>query len=205
MAWNTITVTPGGYISPLTNMTISNPERAYDAASSSTYAYCYASGPSVNAHIDFTISGITVPSGATHISVTCSAKYYTVNDSGYTTDIGLQMFSGENAKGTADVLTNAARKHTYTRTIADCGTWTGAEVQDMRLRFSYRTTSSANNSNRRTMYFYGATITITWYEPDMHVKVGGTWKKAVAVYSKVGGEWKESIVHDKVGGAWKES
>lgn len=205
MAWNTITATPGGYISPLTNMTITNPQNAYDDGSASNYATCIGTARSVDAYIDFTISGITVPSGATHISVTATAKYYPLEGSTYMTDIGLQLFSGNNAKGTADIVASPSRKQTYTRTIADCGTWTDTELQDMRLRFSYTVTSKGNQSGRRTIYFYGSAITITWYEPDMHVKVGGTWKKATAIYTKVGGEWKASIVHDKVGGTWKES
>ena len=198
-------MTPGGYINPPTNMTISNASRAYDDGSSSTYASCIITSANTTGHIDFTISGITAPSEATNISVTCTARYYTVESSAYTTNIGLQLFSGDNAKGTADVLSNPGRKQTYTRTINDCGTWTGEELQNMRLRFSGTATRSANNSGRRTIYFYGATITITWYEPDMYVKTGGTWKKAVAIYSKVNGTWRESVVYDKVGGSWKES
>lgn len=205
MVWNTISTTSGGYVSPPTNMTISNADDAYDDGSLSSYATCIASNRNVDAHIDFTISGITAPSDATHISVTCTAKYYTVESSAYTTNIGLQLFSGEDAKGTADVLANPARKHTYTRTIEDCGVWTGTDLQNMRLRLSFHTTNSANNSGRRTVRFYGSAITITWYEPDMHVKVGGSWKKATAIYTKVGGSWKECVVYDKIGGSWKES
>jgi hypothetical protein len=41
--------------------------------------------------------------------------------------------------------------------------------------------------------------------PDMHVRVGGAWKKVNRIWVRVGGVWKETNnAYVRVGGAWKK-
>jgi hypothetical protein len=41
--------------------------------------------------------------------------------------------------------------------------------------------------------------------PDMHVRVGGAWKKVNKAYTRVGGAWKQVINgYVRVGGSWKQ-
>lgn len=41
--------------------------------------------------------------------------------------------------------------------------------------------------------------------PETYIKISGVWKKADAVYIKVGGTWTEGAMNVKVSGTWKDS
>lgn len=121
-----------------------------------------------------------IPAEATIDSVACMAK----GRCNSSTKGSMQLYSGTVAKGSA----------TSTKTSADvynlsCGTWTRAELYNIRLLTKITNTDSVS----LIFYFYGAdlTVTYTYQSEKFMLKLGGSWDGASRVFKKVSGIWVE--------------
>lgn len=121
-----------------------------------------------------------IPAEATIDSVACMAK----GSCNSSTKGSMQLYSGTVAKGSA----------TSTKTLAgayglSCGTWTRAELYNIRLLTKITNT----NSNSSIFYFYGADLTVayTYNSEKFMLKTGGVWADASSVFKKVSGIWVE--------------
>ena len=144
-----------------TNLTASSSYPAsngYTDASSTTYTrFSVTRNATGSTYYVFSVTGI--PSGATISSVSCVARIY-VNSTTNVTSTGIQLYSGTTAKGTSKTF--ASTTNTNTVTLND-GTWTAAELESARLYFKGTgSSSSGSGSSSRYIYFYGATLSVTY-------------------------------------------
>ena len=100
-----------------------------------------------------------IPITAVINSISCNVKYY-VNNTTYVTAILMQLYSGNNSKGTA--ITN--RPATGTKYSINCGTWSLSELLNARLYISGTHNASTNNAY---LYFYGADLTVNYSVNDI--------------------------------------
>lgn len=101
----------------------------------------------------FPVSGI--PEGASISSVSCIAKIR-INNTSRVSNTNIQLYSGTTAKGTSQTFSSSNASNTVTLSGA---TWTVSEVNNARLRFGGR---KANSNNSGYIYFYGATLSVTY-------------------------------------------
>lgn len=101
-----------------------------------------------------------IPAGAiiTSISGTVTVR---VSNTNRVTNTVCQLYSGTTAKGSNKTFASTTTSNTVTLTP---GTWTRAELNDLRLRIGGTGSSSTQT---KYIYFYGATMTIT-YTVAMH-------------------------------------
>lgn len=112
----------------------------------------YASGGSSSqAHIDYDFE-FDIPEDATIVSVACQVKGHAENTSRSTAN--LQLYAGSTAKGSVSKFTSTSAQ-TVTLTT---GTWTRAEVDNLKLRFTIGYYGGLVN---------GATVTITYQYDDV--------------------------------------
>ena len=121
-----------------------------------------------------------IPAEATIDSVACMAKG---SCNSYTKG-SMQLYSGTVAKGSA----------TSTKTSADvynlsCGTWTRAELDNIRLLTKITNT----NSGRSIFYFYGADLTVayTHQSEKFMLKLSGAYNDVARTFKKVSSIWVE--------------
>lgn len=120
---------------------------------SSTYAqFSLSNGSTGSTYYVFSVSGI--PSGATISSVSCVAKIRVANTS-RVTNTQIQLYSGTTAKGTSGTFASTSTSNTVT---LNGGSWTVAELENARLYF----TGTGSGNNNRYIYFYGATLSVTY-------------------------------------------
>ena len=156
----TLTFAPTSNVST-TNLSASSQYPAangYTDASSNTYTrFSVTSGSTGSTYYVFSVSGI--PSGATISSVSCVARIY-VNNTSRVTNTQIQLYSGTTAKGTSRTFASTSNTNTVT---LNGGTWTIAELENARLYFKGTgSSSSGSGSSSRYIYFYGATLSITY-------------------------------------------
>lgn len=149
---------------------------------------------------DFDFSEIPVGSTITSMEVKVYGKRESSsNDSSHMAKIGL--YSGSTLKSTEQQFTSTSLQ---TITINDPGTWTRAELQSAKLRFTVAYYGGAvsgitwNVTYQAETYY---TYTITNLDADhtvlvalsqmMYVKQGGAWVPVKKVYKKIGGVWVE--------------
>lgn len=108
-------------------------------------------GSSSTAHIDYDFE-FDIPENATIESVACQVKGHCENTSRSTAN--LQLYAGTTAKGSVSKFTSTSAQ-TVTLTT---GTWTRAEVDNLKLRFTIGYYGGLVN---------GATVTITYQYDDI--------------------------------------
>ena len=108
-------------------------------------------GSSSTAHIDYDFE-FDIPENATIESVACQVKGHCENTSRSTAN--LQLYAGSTAKGSVSKFTSTSAQ-TVTLTT---GTWTRAEVDNLKLRFTIGYYGGLVN---------GATVTITYQYDDI--------------------------------------
>lgn len=169
---------------------LSNPDRAYTDADSTTYArIACKTGRNAESYVYFTFDLSSIPSDATNISVTARVKCNISNKS-YLTTVTAQLTSGTTKKGTS----TDARHTTLTTYDLTPGTWTRSELNDCRLYvYAIRGTSSTTRSVNYDIY--GADITVTYTVPTptyrLYAKNNGSWTEYTRAYKKVSGAWVE--------------
>lgn len=121
-----------------------------------------------------------IPAEATIDSVACMAK----GSCNSSTKGSMQLYSGTVAKGSATSTKTSAAVYNLS-----CGTWTRAELDNIRLL----TKITNANSNSSIFYFYGADLTVayTYQSEKFMLKLGGAWQDIAHVFKKVNGIWVE--------------
>lgn len=121
-----------------------------------------------------------IPAEATIDSVACMAK----GSCNSSTKGSMQLYSGTVAKGSATSTKTSAAVYNLS-----CGTWTRAELDNIRLL----TKITNENSNKSIFYFYGADLTVayTYQSEKFMLKLGGAWQDIAHVFKKVNGIWVE--------------
>lgn len=121
-----------------------------------------------------------IPAEATIDSVACMAK----GSCNSSTKGSMQLYSGTVAKGSATSTKTSAAVYNLS-----CGTWTRAELDNIRLLTKITNT----NSGSSIFYFYGADLTVayTYQSEKFMLKLGGAWQDIARVFKKVNGIWVE--------------
>lgn len=121
-----------------------------------------------------------IPAEATIDSVACMAK----GSCNSSTKGSMQLYSGTVAKGSATSTKTSAAVYNLS-----CGTWTRAELDNIRLLTKITNT----NSGSSIFYFYGADLTVayTYQSEKFMLKLGGAWQDIAHVFKKVNGIWVE--------------
>lgn len=167
---DTITLYPNGYSSAnssYSSISSSYPiSNGYDGADSTNYAYITCNtGSSASTYISYTFDTSGVPAGATISSVACQAKVR-VSSTQYISTAAVQLYSGSTAKGSS---TNA-RTTTATAYTLTPGTWTRSEINNIQVRYT-GTRGTSNTTRAAYLYFYGATLSITYTLQGMEYTV----------------------------------
>lgn len=145
---------------------ITTPEDAYKGTgSSSTYAGILpTTGNNAETYYYFKFDTSSIPANAQIISVSCSVRNWAT--SGFVTnnrftEAYMTMTSGTTEKGTPiNILTNYSNA---VRTF-DAGTWTRAELNDVRVKF-YAIRGTTNPTTDYQMRVYGGTLTVQYTVP----------------------------------------
>lgn len=137
---------------------ISSASSGYTDSSSTNYATVnLTTGSGAETYIYWEFDTSSIPANATITSVTCQAKIYiNQTSSTYITTRQAQLFSGTTAKGTAYTVSNSTTAFTIS-----AGSWTRAQISDLRLRL-YAVRASRNTTTSYYFRFYGATVTINY-------------------------------------------
>lgn len=157
----TLTVNFSSVDSDHSYASISNTSNAYRAATASTTTYCQINpktGNYAETYVYFKFDTSALPANATIVSVECKANFY--KPSGATTTrfsaLYATMCSGTTEKGTAIDIPNNTNVKTFSP-----GTWTRAELSDVRVKiYAQRTTS--NTGTNYGLRIYGGTLTIKY-------------------------------------------
>lgn len=194
------------------NFTISNISNAYNYADNTTSATLDLAGRTTGT-IYFNFGEITLPTGATLQSITCSATLQfsrNGSSSGFTSSF--QMYADTTAKGSANNWVTSATDVAKTTYNVTMGTWTSSDLSNPRF---YITATNNASSTHRYIYVYGMTLTVTYSmsgyiyvytisnitadhtiiftagssNPTIYFKNNGNWVAATAVYKKVNGSW----------------
>lgn len=171
---DTLTTHPSGYDSgnsSYSSISSSYPvTNGYTDATSTSYAYITCrTGSRAESHISYTFDVSEIPEGATINSVTCSVKTR-VSSTNYLTASTIQLYSDSTAKGSA---TSAASTSATARSISDTGSWTYSEIQNIQVRLT-GTRGTSNTSRAAYLYFYGATLNITYSIHGTAYTIGAT-------------------------------
>ena len=133
--------------------TVSNASRAYTDENSTTYANPRFGGKNVANSWYFKFNTSAIPQNATIISVSCKAKAKLTSTSNVSPrTIGL--YSGATLKGTTQNLTSSETVFTFSG-----ATWALSELSDVRVTVNATTSGSSSP----WLYFYGATLTVEYY------------------------------------------
>lgn len=160
-----VTFIPTGYTNAgsysFTSQTIANAYTDSDSNSSNRMTLARSNNSTRKSEIyyEFDTSGLeNIPITAVINSISCNVKYY-VNNTTYVTAILMQLYSGNNSKGTA--ITN--RPTTGTKYSINCGTWSLSELLNARLYISGTHNAGTNNAY---LYFHGADLTVNYSAND---------------------------------------
>lgn len=167
-------------------------------------------------YVDYAFDFSDIPSGATINSV--EVKVYgkrenATTDSTHMAKIGL--YSGSTLKSTEQQFTSTSMQ---TITISSPGTWTRAELQNAKLRFTvaYYGGAISGITWNVTYSIQGYQYTITNVREDhtilvralgnkIYIKIGGEWIEGKNVLVKRNGSWVSvDKVFKKSGGSWEE-
>lgn len=158
---DTLTLHPTGYSSAnssYSSISSSYPvTNGYTDASSTSYAYITCNtGSQASTYISYTFDVSEIPSNATITSVACSAKVR-VSSTSYISTANVRLYSGSTAKGSS----TSARTTTATAYTLTPGDWTRAELDNIQVRYT-GTRGTSNTTRAAYLYFYGATLSITY-------------------------------------------
>lgn len=137
---------------------IANPGNAYTQADSTGYAQVNLTrGKNAQTYVYFNFDTSEIPANATINSISCRAKLYiTTLNASYVQSAGAKMCSGTTEKTDSVAVTTNAGIRTF-----EMGTWTRAELNDIRLKM-YAQRSTSNTSSAYYLRLYGADLTITY-------------------------------------------
>lgn len=193
MATETKTFYPGAYNADSNNYYgMKNATNPVGKGSANTTYASFENRPYESGIVYWPFDTSIIPAEATIDSVACMAK----GSCNSSTKGSMQLYSGTVAKGSA----------TSTKTSADvynlsCGTWTRAELDNIRLLTKITNT----NSGSSIFYFYGAdlTVTYTYQSEKFMLKLSGAYNDVARVFKKVNGIWVEqtdlaSVIPDNV-------
>ena len=142
------------------NFTLTTIENAYHGADNDTSARLDIAGGSTTGTIYFNFGAISLPTGATLQSVTCSATLqFSRNGSSSGVTSSFQMYANTTAKGSANNWVTSATDVAKTTYNLSMGTWTISDLSNPRL---YITATNNASSTHRYIYVYGATLTVTY-------------------------------------------
>ena len=181
MATETKTFYPGAYKADSNDYyDMKNATNPVGKGSANTTYASFKNRPYQSGIIYWPFDTSIIPAEATIDSVACMAK----GSCNSSTKGSMQLYSGTVAKGSATSTKTSAAVYNLS-----CGTWTRAELDNIRLL----TKITNANSNSSIFYFYGAdlTVTYTYNSGQFMLKTGGTWVGASTVYKKVNGVWVE--------------
>lgn len=167
-------------------------------------------------YVDYTFDFSDIPSGATISSVEVKAygkRENSTTDSTHMAKIGL--YSGSTLKSTEQQFTSTSMQLI---TISSPGTWTRAELQSAKLRFTvaYYGGAISGITWKVTYSIQGYQYTLLNVQADhvilvqslgniIYVKVGGTWVQGKNVLVKRNGSWVSvDKVYKKSGNSWSE-
>lgn len=158
----TITLIPSGNTG-MTGMSVDSSypiSRAYTDADSTTYAR-FNLNQSTTAYVYLTFDTSDIPANATITSVTARGKARVSNTTRVTNTV-MQLYANTTAKGSNRTFASTTAS---TQNIT-AGSWTRTELNNLRLRVGG--TASSSSSSRR-IDFYGADVTVTYQESEVHV------------------------------------
>lgn len=142
------------------NFTLTTIENAYHGADNDTYARLDIAGGSTTGTIYFNFGAISLPTGATLQSVTCSATLqFSRNNSSSGFTSSFQMYANTTAKGSATNWVSSATDVAKTTYSVTMGTWTASDLSNPRF---YITATNSASSTHRYIYVYGATLTVSY-------------------------------------------
>lgn len=159
--------TPSGYdpsytnnVTEDSNYPISN---AYGNSASSTYARLkMATGSGVSSYISLLFSSgslSAIPANAIINSVTCFVAGR-VSSTSYIASAIFQFYSGASAKGSS-ISFRSTTVNSYEFTSEMTGSWTAAELQNLRLRAT-ATRGTSNTTRNAFFYINGATLSVRY-------------------------------------------
>ena len=128
----------------------------YADHASTTYAQLTPSSTSSVGYIYYTFSISGIPSVATITSVSCQAKVRISNTS-RVSNTSAQLYANTTAKGSSQEFSSTATDNVVT--INGGTSWTSTELNNIRLRLAGQ---KASNNQSGYIYFYGATLTISY-------------------------------------------
>lgn len=157
---------PSGY-SDLTNLTTTSSypvANGYHDETNTSYARLTIT-QSATGSMYYLFDTSDIPANATIVSVTAKARAR-VSNTTRVTNTKCQLYSGTTAKGSNSTF--ATTTNPPTAITLTPGTWTRSELNDLRL-FVGGTGSSSTSS--RYIYFYGASVTITYTVPTYDITI----------------------------------
>lgn len=153
----TLTFNPSAYDSgtfTTSTNTSYQTSNALTNTSSTSYARFTVSTTSQYCIYSFNVTGI--PSNATITSVSCSVKAYATSTNVTTRTV--QLYSGTTAMGSTYTLPTS----NSTFTLTNPGTWTLAQLENAKIRFTGLKSSSGGGNNNYYIRFYGANLSVTY-------------------------------------------
>lgn len=198
---------PSGYKDDYVASSILNVANGYAGADNTTYAsISVPQTESATCKFEYTFDAAAIPENAVITEITCSARVCVYsNGAMYYSTAKAQMYSGTTAKGsTATIPLN---RQTPAATSIPCGDWTRDELSDCRLRLTV-TRRSTNYNKAVSIYFYGATLAISYGIPGTvpitryvtidgvqhalsgeKVVIDGVTRGVIEAYANVDGVW----------------
>lgn len=137
------------------------PTRGYSGSDDTDYASVNLTrGANANSWVYWNFGSLDIPAGAIINSIECKGKARVSNSSSsYISLAQAQLYSGTTAKGNYWNIRNTS---TSEWTMGNPGTWTAAELNaGVRMR-TYATRGTSRTSSNYYIYFYGATLTVTY-------------------------------------------
>ena len=181
MATGSLTAHPGAYKADSNDYYgMKNATNPVGKGSANTTYASFTNRPYQSGIVYWPFDTSIIPAEATIDSVACMAK----GSCNSSTKGSMQLYSGTVAKGSATSTKTSAAVYNLS-----CGTWTRAELDNIRLLTKITNT----NSDSSIFYFYGAdlTVTYTYQSEKFMLKLSGDYKDAARTFKKVSGIWVE--------------
>lgn len=183
MATETKTFYPSAHTDE-TDATVVNPTNPVGKGpNNSTYAGIRPRAKNREGYVFWPFDVSEIPDKAEITSVSCEVKAAVGNSS---VTVGLRLYSGTTAKGTANKVTSA-EGNIYTLSGA---VFTRSELENIRLKFGV-TTTTTGPSYFGKFYGSGLTVAYTYRAEKFMLKLSGAWHDIARVFKKVNGIWVE--------------
>jgi hypothetical protein len=164
---------PTSYDSSYSAYSVSGLNQGETDSSSTNYATINLTrGSRAETSIYYNFS-LSIPTGATINSVTCTAKcYISTTNSGRVATREIRLYSGTTAKGSSATVSNSTTAFSVTT-----GDWTADELNNAKIRI-HAVRGTSNTNTNYYFRFYGATLNVTYTEASstipVRVKVNGS-------------------------------